>query len=147
MTDQKTVLLVDDDREVAIPFEIALQRAGYRTLLAKDGVEGQRQVESQHPHVVITDMMMPKMGGFPFLDFIKALPNPPITIMLTAHPGKRPLDWAEHYYKVSAFLRKGKVDPAGLVELITCLLDGRKDVYAKDGILRWSKDARNRIDD
>ncbi len=54
-----------------------LQNAGYRVHLAINGIEGQRAIESLKPDLVLTDMMMPRMGGFPVLEFLKTLDNPP----------------------------------------------------------------------
>ncbi|MBC8114406.1 MAG: response regulator, partial [Candidatus Saccharimonas sp.] len=80
----KTILIIDDDREIAAMLNGVLQNNGYRVFLAQNGVEGQRQIETLKPDLVITDMMMPRMGGFPVLEFLKTLETPPAVIMITA---------------------------------------------------------------
>ncbi|OYW16126.1 MAG: two-component system response regulator [Planctomycetales bacterium 12-60-4] len=102
---QKTILIIDDDREIASTIQSVLLHAGYRVFLANNGIEGQRQIESLRPDLVLTDMMMPKMGGFPVLEFLKTLATPPKVIMMTANEGSRHKAYAE-MLGVSDYLRK-----------------------------------------
>jgi DNA-binding response OmpR family regulator len=105
-TDQdKTILIIDDDREIAGTLQMVLQNTGYRVQLAANGVEGQRLIESLKPDLIITDMMMPKMGGFPVLEFLKTIENPPPVIMVTANEGGRHKAYAE-MLGVADYLRK-----------------------------------------
>jgi DNA-binding response OmpR family regulator len=104
MTD-KTILIIDDDREIASMLHGVLQNNGYRVFLAQNGVEGQRQIDTLKPDLVITDMMMPRMGGFPVLEFLKTLENPPAVIMITANEGGRHKAYAE-MLGVADYLRK-----------------------------------------
>ncbi len=101
----KTILIIDDDREIAGTLQAVLQNTGYRVHMAQNGVEGQRQIDQLKPDLVITDMMMPKMGGFPVLEFLKTLDNPPKVIMITANEGGRHKAYAE-MLGVSDYLRK-----------------------------------------
>jgi DNA-binding response OmpR family regulator len=91
----KTILIIDDDREISGTLQTVLQNAGYEVALASNGVEGQRMTESVRPDLIITDMMMPKMGGFPVLEFLKTLESPPPVIMMTANEGGRHKAYAE----------------------------------------------------
>jgi DNA-binding response OmpR family regulator len=104
-TIEKTILVIDDDREIATMLNEVLQSNGYRVLLAQNGAEGQRQIEAQRPDLVITDMMMPRMGGFPVLEFLKTLEHPPAVIMITANEGGRHKAYAE-MLGVADYLRK-----------------------------------------
>lgn len=101
----KTILIIDDDREIAAMLTGVLQNNGYRVFLAQNGVEGQRQIETLKPNLVITDMMMPRMGGFPVLEFLKTLETPPAVIMITANEGGRHKAYAE-MLGVADYLRK-----------------------------------------
>jgi DNA-binding response OmpR family regulator len=102
---EKTILLIDDDREIAATLQSVLAHAGYRAFLASNGVEGQRQIETLKPDLVITDMMMPRMGGFPVLEFLKTLEQRPKVIMITANEGSRHKAYAE-MLGVTDYLRK-----------------------------------------
>jgi DNA-binding response OmpR family regulator len=72
-----------------------LQAAGYDVSVANNGLEGQNLIKTCSPDLVITDMMMPRMGGFPTLEFIKEMENPPRVIMITANEGGRHKAYAE----------------------------------------------------
>jgi DNA-binding response OmpR family regulator len=102
---EKTILIIDDDREIASMLHGVLQNNGYRVFLAPNGAEGQRQINSLKPDLVITDMMMPRLGGFPVLEFLKTLDAPPPVIMITANEGGRHKAYAE-MLGVADYLRK-----------------------------------------
>lgn len=105
MTTGKSILLIEDDREISSTIASVLQAAGYDVSTAINGIEGQRQVESHRPDLVITDMMMPRMGGFPMLEYLRTLENPPKVIMITANEGGRHKAYAE-MLGVHDYLRK-----------------------------------------
>lgn len=91
----KTILLIDDDREISTTLQKVLESAGYRVATANNGLDGRRIADTTKPHLVITDMMMPRMGGFPVLEYLKSQPNPPKVIMITANEGGRHKAYAE----------------------------------------------------
>lgn len=101
----RTILLIEDDREIASTLLKVLEGAGYSVQWGQNGLEGRRLAESISPDLVITDMMMPKMGGFPVLEFLKGLPRPPKVIMITANEGGRHKAYAE-MLGVDDYLRK-----------------------------------------
>ncbi len=101
----KKILIIDDDREIASTLQTVLQNAGYAVQLASNGIEGQRLIEALKPDLILTDMMMPKMGGFPVLEFLKTLESPPPVIMMTANEGGRHKAYAE-MLGVADYLRK-----------------------------------------
>ena len=105
MAEQKYILLIEDDRETSSTLSGVLQGAGYNVTCAPNGVEGQRMLQAGTPDLVITDMMMPKMGGFPVLEFIRTLEKPPKVIMITANEGGRHKAYAEMLGVVN-YLRK-----------------------------------------
>jgi DNA-binding response OmpR family regulator len=105
MPAEKTILLIEDDREISSTIQGVLQAAGYRVAAAQNGVEGRRIIDSDPPGLIITDMMMPKMGGFPILEYLRGLPSPPRVIMITANEGGRHKAYAE-MLGVDEYLRK-----------------------------------------
>lgn len=129
MAPDKTILLIEDDREIASTIEHALESSGYRILKAMNGVEGRRLVDAHKPDLVITDMMMPQMGGFPVLEHLKSLPNPPRVIMITANEGGRHKAYAE-MLGVDDYLRK-PFDMGVLVDSVQRVLNN--DTTGKDG--------------
>ena len=106
MTTPATILLIEDDREIQATLRSVLESAGYTVLVAPNGVEGKKLAVSRSPDLVITDMMMPQLGGFPVLEFLKQeMPNPPRVIMITANEGGRHKAYAE-MLGVDDYLRK-----------------------------------------
>ena len=77
------ILVCDDDREIAGAIEIYLRNEGYTVLKAFDGVEALNIVRSQPLHLIIMDVMMPKMDGVQATMKIREEKNIPI-IMLSA---------------------------------------------------------------
>jgi CheY-like chemotaxis protein len=64
---QRTVLVVDDDRELADVLADALGELGYRALCAHDGEGAMRQLVEDRPAAIILDLLMPRMDGLAFL--------------------------------------------------------------------------------
>jgi len=72
---------------------------------ARDGQQGKQQVYQQRPDLVILDMMMPRMGGYPVLEHFKGKADAPPIIMITANEGSRHKAYAE-YLGVVDYIRK-----------------------------------------
>ncbi|MCA8982529.1 MAG: response regulator [Planctomycetaceae bacterium] len=101
----KKIVLIEDDREISSTLQTVLSKSGYEVVPCSNGIEGQQAITREHPDLVITDMMMPRMGGFPVLEFLKTLESPPKVIMVTANEGGRHKAYAE-MLGVKAYLRK-----------------------------------------
>jgi DNA-binding response OmpR family regulator len=105
MAEQKTILVVDDDYELSDGLRAVLERQGFRVIQARDGHQGKQQIYNQHPDLVILDMMMPRMGGYPVLEHFKDKSDAPPIIMITANEGSRHKAYAE-YLGVVDYIRK-----------------------------------------
>ncbi len=88
MTSQrpKKILIVEDEREIAQLIKHYLEKEGYQPSIAETGLEAQQLVASEHPDLVILDLMLPQVDG---LEVCKTLRRKPETallpiIMLTA---------------------------------------------------------------
>ena len=105
MAQQKTILIVDDDVELADGLRVVLERQGHRVIQARDGQQGKQQIYNQRPDLVILDMMMPRMGGYPVLEHFRDKPDAPPIIMITANEGSRHKAYAE-WLGVVDYIRK-----------------------------------------
>jgi DNA-binding response OmpR family regulator len=105
MADVKTILIVDDDLELSDGLRIVLEKLGYRVMQARDGQQGKQAVYQHHPSLVILDMMMPRMGGYPVLEHFRGKTDAPPIIMITANEGSRHKAYAE-YLGVIDYIRK-----------------------------------------
>lgn len=101
----KTVLVIEDDRDISATIQSVLGAAGYQVLAARNGQEGRRLITQRRPDLVLTDMMMPGMGGFPVLEFLAEIEDAPPVIMMTANEGSRHKAYAEMLGVVD-YLRK-----------------------------------------
>lgn len=66
------VLAVDDSRTMRDMLNLALSAAGFTTHLAEDGVHGLEVLEQVNPNVIITDINMPRLDGFGFINAVRA---------------------------------------------------------------------------
>ena len=105
MATGKTVLVVDDDVELSDGLRVVLEKLGYRVIQARDGQQGKQMVYQHRPDLMILDMMMPRMGGYPVLEHFKGKADAPPIIMITANEGSRHKAYAE-YLGVIDYIRK-----------------------------------------
>ncbi len=71
----KTILVVDDEEAVVEFVGSLLEDAGYRILRAYDGRSAFEVAQSQHPDLVVTDIMMPIVSGLELCRQLRATPE------------------------------------------------------------------------
>ena len=79
----RSILLVDDNEDVLEAHLLVLERAGYAVKTASNGEEAFVQIRDDRPHLVILDVVMPRMGGLELLLKLRselAAPLPPIIL-------------------------------------------------------------------
>ena len=81
--DKKTILIVDDEQHIVDILVYNLQKEGYNTLQANDGLTAVDVALSQKPDLILLDIMLPKMDGLAVCKRIRHNLNVPI-LMLTA---------------------------------------------------------------
>ncbi len=86
--EKATILLVDDDRTLCNLLSMRLTNAGYKVLVASDGLEGLKQFFEAKPSLVILDIMMPKLDGWEVCRRIREVSSVPV-LMLTAKGQER----------------------------------------------------------
>jgi DNA-binding response OmpR family regulator len=77
------ILVVDDEPNIREVVELYLRRDGFAVDVAADGEEALAIVEKAPPHLIILDLMMPRLGGLELADILRDTLDIPI-IMLTA---------------------------------------------------------------
>ena len=78
-----SVLIVEDDRNIAQLLQMYLEKEGYAVTSAEDGNQGLAKFQAIKPDLVLLDVMMPGMDGWAVCKAIRAESQVPI-IMLTA---------------------------------------------------------------
>ncbi len=69
-----TILIADDDMATRQDISDYLEISGYSAITAVDGEEALAMVEAAHPHLVITDIVMPRMNGYELVRHIHQKP-------------------------------------------------------------------------
>jgi chemosensory pili system protein ChpA (sensor histidine kinase/response regulator) len=83
--------VVDDSITIRRVTERLLQRAGYRVVLAKDGLDAMAQLQTESPAVMLLDIEMPRADGFEVAAFVRnneRLGTLPI-VMITSRSGEK----------------------------------------------------------
>ena len=75
------ILVCDDDREIVEAIEIYLSQEGYHVLKAYDGLQALRVMEQEEVHLLIIDVMMPKLDGYSAVKEIRKFSDVPVIIL------------------------------------------------------------------
>jgi len=122
---QKTILIVEDDHKTASLVALYLEKEGFQTEIAEDGLAAIDIVRQRQPDFVILDLMLPKMDGWEVCRAIRRVSDIPI-IMLTARDDEvdrvsgltlgaddyvtKPFSPRELVARVKAILRRGRLN-------------------------------------
>ena len=78
-----TILVCDDEKDIVSALNIYLSAEGYRVLTAFDGPEALRLLDREEVHLILLDVMMPRMDGITAMTRLRQSHNLPV-ILLTA---------------------------------------------------------------
>ena len=67
----KTILTVDDSRTMRDMLHLALTEAGFRVVQAVDGLDGLEALDAAQADVIITDIILPRLDGFGFIEGVR----------------------------------------------------------------------------
>jgi len=84
---QQNILVVDDEAIARRFMERALSEAGFRVMLANDGEQALELIRTTRRKIalVVTDLVMPGMGGHAFALEVGKLPSPPPVLYISAY--------------------------------------------------------------
>ena len=88
----KTILLVDDDRDILAAMTAALSDMGPQIVTALNGNDALTEAGKHNPDLVVLDMMLPGRSGFLVMEKLKRgkkRSDPPRVIMITGNQGAR----------------------------------------------------------
>jgi serine/threonine protein kinase len=131
MTDNKPILVVDDNAPIQTLFTRVLAAAGHRVLVASDGAEALEILDGTQVAMVVTDVNMPRVDGITLLRHMRSrLPHVPV-ILITAKPS---LDAAVDCIKLGAtdYLPK-PVDIKRFLEIVRKSLAPSEPLRANSG--------------
>ncbi len=127
--DRSKILIVDDDPNICEVVKLYLNKEGYDTITAYDGLTGIDFFKQQNPDLIVLDLMLPELNGLEVCKEIRKNSNVPI-IMLTAKDDivdkivgfelgaddymVKPFEPKELVVRVKAALRRSKVTESKL---------------------------------
>ena len=121
-----TALIVDDEEPILRFVERVLQDAGYKTTVAPDGLEALEAAARLGPFdVLVTDLMMPRMGGDELARRLRQA-DPQLKVLYLTGYSDRLFREKTTLWEDEAFLDK-PCSVAGLLQAVSLLLFGRFD--------------------
>ena len=109
MTDRSRILVVEDSPTQSMYLKFLLEQAGYGVHVAQNGRQGLEAASKEHPHLIISDVMMPEMSGYEMCCCIKDDPDLaqiPIILLTTLSDPEdilKGLDAKADYYLTKPF--------------------------------------------
>jgi len=77
----KSILVVDDERQITRMLRTALQSSGYSVIVANDGLEAFTRFQAERPDLIITDLAMPEMTGLELTEAVRRISRTPILVL------------------------------------------------------------------
>jgi DNA-binding response OmpR family regulator len=68
---RKRILVVEDDLDLVELLRFNLSNAGFSVAVATDGAEALKKTRSQHPDLVLLDLMLPELDGFAVCEILR----------------------------------------------------------------------------
>ena len=116
-----TILLIDDEAEVRMLFQIVLEGAGYHVLTAESGPDGLRLLQHKEVDLILVDIFMPEMDGLEIIQLLhKSRPACKIIAMSGDSWEWNYLDTAKHLGAHNTL--KKPLNPQELLEAVSLQL-------------------------
>ena len=124
----RKVVVADDDKEINQLMQMMLRRHGYTVFSALDGDEAIRLVQSEHPDVIILDLMMPRVSGFDVLEAIRldrSLDDVEVVIMTAKSLTKQEME--DLRKRAGTIIEKGSRNLKEVLQIIRKKLEHMKE--------------------
>ncbi|MFP4470547.1 MAG: response regulator transcription factor [Bacteroidales bacterium] len=152
-TENHKILLVDDEKDILEFLGYNLKKEGYQVITARNGKDAVALARQEKPHLIILDVMMPKMDGIETCTEIKEIPelNNAIIVFLTARGEDysqiagfeagaddyitKPVKPKVLISRIKALLRRYKEPeaPSAKIDLKDIIIDTERYLIIKDG--------------
>lgn len=130
MSEPRTVLMIDDDREIALGAMLRLQFAGYRALAAYDGESGVALAVEDHPDVILLDVRMPRKDSLTVLRELKQRSDtkdiPVVMVSASILDERAALDVGARFFLTKPYCG------STLLQAVTASLEGETTCSAED---------------
>ena len=85
MSEQPTILLIEDEPRLRNNLQILLQREGYRVSTAHNGAQGIKRASEEPYDLVITDIVTPAVNGFQVMDYLRDHQPGTVVLVMTGY--------------------------------------------------------------
>ncbi|MBQ3276464.1 MAG: response regulator transcription factor [Oscillospiraceae bacterium] len=132
------ILVVEDNEGLRRLMGIHLRRAGYQVTEAADGLDALEKMEHSRMHLIVTDVMMPRLDGYGLVQELRSAGDKTPVLMVTVkdaledkrtgfHAGAddyltKPVDFEELLLRVEALLRRCDMQQTRLTRVGGCTL-------------------------
>jgi len=123
---KKIILIVEDELPMLHVLSDKLKESGYATFQAGNGEEGLSLALTNHPNLILLDVLMPKMDGLTMMEKLRANPwgkHIPVIILTNVSPDTDTTIKAIVDYQPAYYLVKSDVKLEGIVEKIQEILE------------------------
>src|SRR5574341_664767 len=130
MTEQATVLVVDDDESILTSVADVLRLGGYQLLMAQSGLKALQVLRYHTPDLIVSDITMPDMDGYEFYQAVRSNPDWTTIPFIFLSARGQPKD-IRHGYQLGAdhYLTK-PIDPEDLLVAVEMRLKRTADIQA-----------------
>ncbi|MDP2289774.1 MAG: response regulator transcription factor [Actinomycetota bacterium] len=148
---ERTLVVIEDDGNIADLLDLYLREAGFRVLQASHGERGLELIEQHRPALVLLDIGLPDIDGFEVCRRVRTTSNVPV-LFLTARDGEidriiglelgaddyvtKPFSPREVVARVKAILRRGQPDPRDARDVVHIGDDHTVDITRREARCR-----------
>jgi DNA-binding NtrC family response regulator len=129
MTQEKTLLIVEDDESQRVLYERAFTKEGYKVVLAVDGTEAIEKARTEKPDLIVMDIRMPRRDGIDAMQKILGENKRVPVVINTAYPTHQQnfMTWAADAYVIKS------ADLTKLKETVKEVLASRREAAPAGG--------------
>src|ERR671913_237077 len=148
----RKILLVDDEPSLQKMLTHALEREGFQVQVAGDGEAALEAFKTYEPHLIVLDIMLPKLDGTEVIRRIRAQSDVPVIMLRAAIPaGQRPDELTYDRLKITLPSRRVSADGEEVdltyteFELLVTLASSPGRVFSRSALLRrvWGDEFRD----
>jgi CheY-like chemotaxis protein len=126
MSNKARVVVVEDDPDVRFLCQAKLEKEGFVTKTATDGVEGLSIIEEFHPQIILVDLLMPNMGGAEMLSRLRSTKwGSDIRVIVLTNVSKDEAPQMLRLLRVDRYVVKAHHTPAQIVQIVNEVLGNR----------------------